>query len=176
MEEFCKVIFSNFLGFDGLIFILAIINVIVFIMAWRSANKLYSTMNLSVYVPGHEASELANQREITYLKEPDIIRLRHKTTNRYALYINITAIFPLMGILGTVMSLLSIAKDMTNVQSNFFSALTSTFWGLVFAIIYKMLDAKLASLIEENDKNVELYLERNSSASAHKEHNNKVTK
>ena len=176
MEEFLTVVFSNLIGFDGLIFILAIINVIVFIMACRSAKKLYNTLNLSVYVPGQEASELANQREITFLKEPDIIRMRHQTTNRYTLYINITAIFPLMGILGTVMSLLSIAKDMANIQANFFAALTSTFWGLVFAIIYKMLDAKLASLIEENDKNVELYLERNSTKSAQKELNHKVTK
>ena len=128
----------------------------------RDASSVISnTMNLSVYVPGHEISEIVNEKEITHLKEPKIIALRQKTTRRYTLYINITAIFPLMGILGTVLSLITIAQDMTNIQSNFFAALTSTFWGLIFAIIYKMLDGVLASKIEDNEKNVELYLERN---------------
>lgn len=161
MENFAQIIFSNFFAFDGLIFILAIVNVVVFIMTLRSANRLYNTMNLSVYVPGHEISEIVNEKEITHLKEPKIIALRQKTTRRYTLYINITAIFPLMGILGTVLSLITIAQDMTNIQANFFAALTSTFWGLIFAIIYKMLDGVLASKIEDNEKNVELYLERN---------------
>ena len=50
---------------------------------------------------------------------------------------------------------------MANAQSNFYLALTSTFWGLVFAIIFKMLDGFILSRIEDNEKTVALYLERN---------------
>ena len=50
---------------------------------------------------------------------------------------------------------------MADMSQNFFSALTSTFWGLVFAIIFKLLDGFLVSRIEDNDKNVTLLLERN---------------
>ena len=50
---------------------------------------------------------------------------------------------------------------MTSVQDNFYGALTSTFWGLVFAIIFKFLDGIISAKIEDNEKNVQLYLERN---------------
>ena len=77
------------------------------------------------------------------------------------LFVNLTGIFPLLGILGTVISLLGMVGDMTNVQDNFYGALTSTFWGLVFAIIFKFLDGIISAKIEDNEKNVQLYLERN---------------
>lgn len=165
MDNLWQIIFSNFFSFDGLIFILAAINLIVFFLALKSADELYSIMNLSVFVPGHEVSEKENAREIENLSEPRIVLLRQKSTHRYMLYINITAVFPLMGILGTVLSLITITEDLTNVTSNFFAALTSTFWGLVFSITYKMLDGILASKIEDNEKSVDLYLERNTAKS-----------
>ena len=71
-----------------------------------------------------------------------------------------TAVFPLLGILGTVISLLPMVSDMTNMQNNFFAALTSTFWGLVFAIGFKLCDAFLSSRMDDNDKNVNLLLSR----------------
>jgi chemotaxis protein MotA len=43
---------------------------------------------------------------------------------------------------------------------NFFSALTSTFWGLVFAIVFKLLDGFLSSRMDDNDKSVTMLLER----------------
>ena len=49
---------------------------------------------------------------------------------------------------------------MANIQENFFAALTSTFWGLVFAIAFKLCDAFLSSRMEDNDKNVTLLLSR----------------
>lgn len=164
MDNLLQIIFSNILGFDGLIFILAAVNLIVFYLALKSADKLHGIMHLSVFVPGHEVSEKENAKQIESLSEPKIVALRQKSTHRYMLYINITAIFPLMGILGTVLGLITITQDLTNVTSNFFAALTSTFWGLVFSIIYKMLDGILASKIEDNDKSVDLYLERNTAA------------
>ena len=84
-----------------------------------------------------------------------------RTGSLYSLFVNLTGIFPLLGILGTVISLLGMVGDMTNVQDNFYGALTSTFWGLVFAIIFKFLDGIISAKIEDNEKNVQLYLERN---------------
>ena len=88
--------------------------------------------------------------------------LRKRSTGLYSIFVNITAIFPLLGILGTVISLIPMVSDMANMQNNFFAALTSTFWGLVFAIVFKLLDSLLSSRIEDNDKNVTLLLERKS--------------
>ena len=50
---------------------------------------------------------------------------------------------------------------MDNVQGNFYAALTSTFWGLVFGIVFKFLDGIVSAKIEDNEKNVQLFLERN---------------
>ena len=49
---------------------------------------------------------------------------------------------------------------MADMQTNFFAALTSTFWGLVFAIIFKLLDGFLSARMEDNDKAVDLLLQR----------------
>ena len=57
---------------------------------------------------------------------------------------------------------------MADVQGNFYGALTSTFWGLVFAIVFKLLDGVVSAKIEDNEKNVQLYLERNSIAAGEK--------
>jgi biopolymer transport protein ExbB/TolQ len=46
----------------------------------------------------------------------------------------ITVIFPFLGILGTVLALLFVKTDFTEVNVNFLQALTSTFWGLIGAI------------------------------------------
>lgn len=71
--------------------------------------------------------------------------MRNRTGSLYSLFVNLTGIFPLLGILGTVISLLGMVGDMTNVQDNFYGALTSTFWGLVFAIIFKFLDGIISA-------------------------------
>lgn len=54
------------------------------------------------------------------------------------------SIFPLLGMFGTVMALLGLdlaANDMTNIRNNFFMALTSTAWGIIFSIVFKILHA-----------------------------------
>lgn len=56
-------------------------------------------------------------------------------------------IFPLLGTLGTVIGLLGVADSIANIQDKFFLALTSTFWGLLFAITFKALDSLLPPAI-----------------------------
>ena len=90
----------------------------------------------------------------------ELVKLREEAESLYALFSNLTAIFPLLGILGTVISLLPMVADMGNLENNFFAALTSTFWGLVFAIAFKLCDAFLSARMEDNDKNVALLLNR----------------
>ena len=75
---------------------------------------------------------------------------------RYALYSNLTTMFPLMGMLGTVVSLIPMVNAIGSETTGlFFSALTSTFWGIVFALIFKLLDASISYKIEDNEKHME---------------------
>lgn len=54
---------------------------------------------------------------------------------------------PLLGTLGTVIGLINNSINADALQSNFLYALTSTFWGLVGAIIVKFVDSMWISKI-----------------------------
>lgn len=68
--------------------------------------------------------------------------------NSYTWYTNITAIFPLLGILGTVAALVKEFDDIEGLTGNFMIALSTTFWGIFFAIIFKGIDAMVSGPME----------------------------
>ena len=151
MKKLFSVIFMNFFGFDMIIFLVAVATALVFYFTKKSADVLYNKLHLNIFVPDSGASRRQADSDISDIRETDIVSMRNRTGSLYSLFVNLTGIFPLLGILGTVISL----------QDNFYGALTSTFWGLVFAIIFKFLDGIISAKIEDNEKNVQLYLERN---------------
>ena len=155
------VIFSNIAGFDAIIFIAGIVNAVVYYFAFSAANELYRKMHLTVFVPDNDDSKEQAQAKVSSLTETELTEMRTRCGKLYSVFVNLTGIFPLLGILGTVASLLSVMEDMSNAQGNFYAALTSTFWGLVFAIIFKFLDGVISARIEDNEKTVALFLERN---------------
>ena len=151
-------IFSNFFGFDILIFIAALFNGFIFYIVKSTSGRLRSMMTHKIYVPHFNVSRKETDKEVASLREEEVLDMRDRTNRFYSLFVNITAIFPLLGILGTVVSLLGLVSDMSNVTGNFYGALTSTFWGLIFAIVFKFLDGVIAPQIEDNEKSVRLYL------------------
>ncbi len=83
--------------------------------------------------------------------------IRHTThiynwlTVCYTLFISTISIFPLLGMFGTVKALLEL--DLSNINSaknNFFDALTSTTWGIIFAVIFKLVNAFIATSVENS--------------------------
>ena len=161
MRKMLSVIFMNFLGYDLIIFIAAVITGIMYYKLRESADRLYNKMHLTVFVPDGGASRREAEDDIQVLRETDIVTMRNHTGKLYSMFVNLTGIFPLLGILGTVVSLLGMVSDSTDITGNFYGALTSTFWGLVFAIIFKFLDGVVSAKIEDNEKTVALYLDRN---------------
>ena len=111
------------------------------------------------------------QKGLDNIREYEVVALRRKEMRAYHVFINFIMIFPLLGILGTVVSLLPLVNGLgqAQVQTNFFAALTSTLWGLVFAIIFKILDGLLSGSIEDNESSVSLYLSRNNDFSVSRE-------
>ncbi|MCR5733509.1 MAG: MotA/TolQ/ExbB proton channel family protein [Lachnospiraceae bacterium] len=70
----------------------------------------------------------------------------------YTLFTTMITVFPLLGMLGTVFGLLGLDLangDMSNIKANFFIALTSTAWGIIFSIIFKIIHGCLADSVEE---------------------------
>ena len=162
MKNIFSVIFMNLWGYDMIIFITAVFTGIVYYFLRRSAERLYKKMHLTVFVPDGGTSRKEADSDISQLRESQVVDMRNHTAKLYSIFVNLTGIFPLLGILGTVVSLLGMVSDMENVTGNFYGALTSTFWGLVFAIIFKFLDGVISAKIEDNETSVALYLDRNS--------------
>jgi len=78
--------------------------------------------------------------------------LLHGTSMFYTLFVTFISIFPLLGMLGTVFGLLGLdlaSGDMENIKNNFFIALTSTAWGIIFSIIFKIFHAFISDNVEE---------------------------
>lgn len=164
MKNIFSVIFMNFWGYDLIIFIAAVLTAVMYLSLKKSADRLYNKMHLTVFVPDGNLSRKEADNDISGLRETDIVTMRNSMGKLYSVFVNLTGIFPLLGILGTVISLLGLVSDTTDITGNFYGALTSTFWGLVFAIIFKFLDGIISAKIEDNEKNVALYLDRNNSA------------
>lgn len=68
-----------------------------------------------------------------------ISKMRRGAMCGYAFYANMTAIFPLLGILGTVAALVTYSSE--TMMENFMVALSTTLYGVLLAIIFKFLDA-----------------------------------
>lgn len=163
MNNIFSVIFMNIWGYDMIIFITAVITAVVYIFLKISVDRLYDKIHKDVFVTYGTDFQIENISETTLQK------MREKESGRYSIFVNLTGIFPLLGILGTVTSLLSLVADTSDITGNFYGALTSTFWGLIFAIIFKFLDGVISARIDENEKNIALYLERNFKTNPEKE-------
>lgn len=157
---FFSVIFGNIIGFDGLIFIAAVINGAVFAAARRSAHKLYEAMHKEIYAPscGRDINEAA--KDIEKLSDKKVSAMRAAAVSRYTLYVNLTGVFPLLGILGTVISLIGMVGSTSGIEGSFFAALTSTFWGLIFAILFKVLDGFISPVLDDGERAAELFMQR----------------
>lgn len=68
----------------------------------------------------------------------------------YEIFLTGITIFPLLGLFGTVRALLGLdlTGDLEGAQQHFFDALTSTAWGIFFAVIFKCANAFIASWVE----------------------------
>ena len=160
MREAMSVVKSHFTFYDCGIIILGILTFFIWFISLHATKKLDGKLRLHYYVPDDELSQIEINEEITQMSQNVILDMKKKMWLFYSIFSNMTGIFPLLGILGTVISLLGVVNDSHDITGNFFSALTSTFWGLVFAIIFKALDSIIIPNIEETEKNASRYLDK----------------
>lgn len=144
---------KNLLGFDLLIIFFAVGTLCCYIITRQFAIKIYKILRPQGFLPEDE-----DESEIIPPSKKELVKMRERTYSYYTMYVNLTSIFPLLGILGTVLSLIPMVSDIDIMKQNFLVALTSTLWGLVFAIIFKLLDGFLSPRIEDNIKTIDLYL------------------
>lgn len=134
---------------NWIIFIFAIINGVLF--AWTKvaicrAEKIFNPRNDKVN--GVSASMDWDNEEIAKVK-----KVRKGLIIKYTWYANFTEIFPFLGILGTVAALVTYS-DVTMME-NFMVALSTTLLGVIFAAVFKGIDAILSGpmdvIIEDAD-------------------------
>lgn len=73
----------------------------------------------------------------------------------YTLFLTLISLFPLLGMFGTVYSLIGLGDvfssenaDLNAIKPQFFLALTSTAWGIIFSVIFKLIGSCFQPFIE----------------------------
>ena len=152
-----NIFWNSFLSYDWIIFAFFIANLVIFfitiIFIIHLKNLLYPRTDLA----STKKYEFPKPNILTKDDVDKLKKVRDKTNTTYSLFSNIITIFPLLGLLGTVIALLGVAGDtgFENTQQNFLVALTSTLWGVISAIIFKVLDAFTSPQVEKFDNEVE---------------------
>lgn len=160
------IIIKNLLGFDFLIIILGLVNGFYVLPRAKSATEvLKEKLQPTIYVPINVLLKSFSQAKEREYDLHEIKSLKDKEAFYMNILLTIMSVFPLLGILGTIISLLRMVDiGSTEILFNFTTALTSTFWGLVMAITFKGLTTNLVSGSEQNSENFELLVRRIDSA------------
>jgi len=159
---------TNFLRFDFLIFILGAVDFYFLLRASHFSREIEEKLFPRGYTPGGWNNYGEMKKYYTSVMslggEEELITLRRKMNSAYTVFENITAVFPLMGLLGTVLSLIPMVDSLGNAGTGlFFSALTSTMWGIVFAIAARIVNSFTESRLMESERNIQNFLDRYSS-------------
>lgn len=122
---------------------IAIVNGIIFVRSYLRIRQLDEI----VHPKSDRRTGVQADMSITDADCDKLIRSSAIAARSYTFYTNITAVFPLLGIFGTVVSLMGLSGT-AEVADNFSMALTTTFWGLIFAIFFKFLDSFISSTLD----------------------------
>jgi chemotaxis protein MotA len=153
---------NNLFGYDSIILLLALVNgFVVFPRVQDLSRELHDHLQPKVYVPIRLLIERVKGQDEKPLDLSALSTLRARETQWYSLFTTLLGAFPLLGMLGTVLSLLGMATLSPDlIVARFTTALTSTFWGLFFALVFKGLDAAVYPLVEQNRESLKMLLER----------------
>ena len=121
-------------------------NVLIFIALAIAVLSLGSSLYWALSVSKHfEKANGSGLKKMTY----------YWLDVSYTLFVATISMFPLFGMLGTVVSLIGLGNifqtdgtDMNGIKSEFFLALTSTAWGLIFSLLFKFVNAIAQPFIE----------------------------
>ena len=149
-------VLDNLIGYDTIIFLVAAVTSFYYYFIRKH------TVDVHDFLYGYRPDAIftgnsLSKKEIAEQKNK-LRKMLEESEKNYTMYLNLTAIFPLLGILGTVVALIPMVNY--SMEASFFTALTSTLWGIIFAIIFKILDARLSPNLERNRRGIDEYLEK----------------
>lgn len=159
MDNFLYALGKFFCDFDNyLILILSVLNAAVFAFLIIINKRIRSVL----HPEGNKMLKKGFSPELSTDEKDLLSKKRRLLILLYSLYTNFTAIFPLLGILGTVAAL------MTNTDSamgngmldNLMIALNTTLLGVIFAILFKAIDSFVSANMEMNLDEIDATLSR----------------
>ena len=132
---------DGFFRYDMFIFAAFIANIVFFIVTNRyikKVDKIFRTRN------NRASARVGEVMAYTAPTKPEVDEANEQIKQAnfwHSVFINVISAFPLLGILGTVFALLGVATDggLEGSQQSFLVALTSTAWGVVCSMIFKVL-------------------------------------
>ena len=134
------------------------VNIAVFLIT----RKMIIELEKMVYPKNNRRDGIKAELSITAEECQSLREHIGRAAGGYTFFANITAVFPLLGILGTVASLMNLSGT-DDLSASFSSALLTTLLGIIFAIICKIADGFISPrldvavdnanyLIREHDK------------------------
>ncbi|MBE5923590.1 MAG: MotA/TolQ/ExbB proton channel family protein [Lachnospiraceae bacterium] len=155
-----KIFIENFGVLDCVILVVFLVNLFIYLSLRKQTNRLYKFYNSTDKISNlsEEARQQLkkNTKKEEKLTVTELLDMREKMNQTYSMFANVTTMFPLLGMFGTVWALIPMVDSIgTTDTSSFFAALTSTALGIVFALIFKFLDATISYKIDDNEKHTE---------------------
>ena len=142
MNSFAGKLMSSIFSGDFYILLFAVLAGTILVSVLRVAEKVEEEVKLCHADPNKRfAADLAG-----------------RLNTGYNFFTTMITIFPLLGMFGTVRALIRInlGGEMDSFRQEFFGALTSTAWGIIFAVIFKLINAyfeyRIVSQIEAAEK------------------------
>ena len=160
--NFWEIIGKNLLGYDIIIFIVMFITIFLLIRAKKANDDLYSVLGEPCVKRKENDLKLEATKKLKEASEAEIMEIRLKQDKLYGAFVTLVSVFPLLGMIGTVLALLKLdlSGSDASITNNFFGALTSTFWGAVFGVGFKIADCFLAPLVEDANERYRIGIER----------------
>lgn len=122
-------------NYNAIMVVLAVANGILLVWYWYRVNILKNTLGLRSKGKSKIATD--DNDRARPVPSSEVAQALSKATVLSSVYNNATSLFPLLGILGTVLSLIPINESSAVVSELFGVALSSTAIGVICAIVYK---------------------------------------
>ena len=165
-SKFFLKLIANSTGIDFVILLVALFELVLFLQLRRFYKESYGYIKEERTEDEEEKVETWLERIFLGIKETKLKTAKKQgdtIKQWYTIFTTVITVFPLLGMLGTVAALFMLDLDkgnMDNIRNNFFMALSSTAWGIICSVFYKILDAvwlssQIDTLLEKLQKEAE---------------------
>lgn len=154
---------------DWYILVFFLVTLVTLYFTGQATYQLYKCLNPSERMANPQKDKKRYPETPKEVKEFEnfVLRKRTRMNLLYSFFANSVSIFPLLGMFGTVKALIGLAGRMNEAGADvelFFQALTSTAWGIIFAVLFKIADSVISVPVAANNKEVDTLLARNSTS------------